>query len=60
VSRNTLLGLVFQLALTAEKGWRRIPGFKQLPDVVNGIRFQDGIAVIRESEVAEEIQQIAA
>jgi len=60
VSRNTLLGLVFQLALTAEKGWRRIRGFKQLPDVVNGIRFQDGIAVIREPEVAEEIQQIAA
>jgi putative transposase len=60
VSRNTLLGLVFQLALTAEKGWRRIQGFKQLPDVVNGIRFQDGIAVIGEPESAEEIQQIAA
>jgi len=59
VSRNTLLVLVFQLALTAEKGWRRIRGLKQLPDVVNGIRFQDGIAVIREPEVAEEIQQIA-
>jgi len=60
VSRNTLMGLVFQLALTAEKSWRRIRGFKQLPDVLNGIRFQDGIAVTRESEIAEEIQQIAA
>jgi putative transposase len=60
VSRNTLLGLVFQLALTAEKGWRRIRGFKQLPDVVNGIQFQDGIAVIREPESIEERQQIAA
>jgi transposase-like protein len=60
VSRNTLLGLVFQLALTAEKGWRRIRGFKQLPEVVNGIQFQDGIAIIRESEMAEKIQQIAA
>jgi hypothetical protein len=39
VSRNTLLGLVFQLALTAEKGWRQIRGFKQLPDMVNGIPF---------------------
>jgi len=60
VSRNTLLGLVFQLALTAEKRWRRIRGFKQLPEVVNGVRFQDGVAVIRESEITEEIQQIAA
>jgi putative transposase len=60
VSRNTLLGLVFQLALTAEKGWRRIRGFKQLPDVVNGIRFQDGIAVIGEPGSVEEIQQRAA
>jgi len=60
VSRNTLLGLVFQLALTAEKSWRRIRGFKQLPEVVNGVRFQDGVAVIRESEITEEIQQIAA
>ena len=60
VSRNTLLGLVFQLALTAEKSWRRIRGFKQLPEVVSGARFQDGISVIEGPERAEEIQQIAA
>lgn len=60
VSRNTLLGLVFQLALTAEKSWRKIRGFKQLPDVINGIRFQDGIAVIAEADKGEENQQIAA
>lgn len=33
VSRNTLLGLVFQLALTVEKSWRKLGGFKLLPDV---------------------------
>jgi putative transposase len=60
VSRNTLLGLVFQLALTAEKGWRRIRGFKQLPDVVNGVRFQDGVAVIQRPGNIEERQQMAA
>jgi putative transposase len=60
VSRNTLLGLVFQLALAAEKGWRRIRGFKQLPDVVNGVCFQDGVAVIQGPENIEERQQIAA
>lgn len=60
VSRNTLLGLVFQLALTAEKSWRKIRGFKRLPDVIEGIRFQDGIAIITESEKTEETQQTAA
>lgn len=60
VSRNTLLGLVFQLALTAEKSWRKIRGFKRLPDVIEGVPFQDGIAVIREPEKTEETQQMAA
>lgn len=32
VSRNTLLGLVFQLALTAEKSWRKLGGFKAVAD----------------------------
>ena len=60
VSRNTLLGLVFQLALTAEKSWRKIRGFKRLPEVIEGIRFQDGIAVITEPEKTDETQQMAA
>jgi len=60
VSRNTLLGLVFQLTLAAEKDWRRIRGFKQLPDVIKGVRFQDGIAIITESEKTEESQQMTA
>lgn len=60
VSRNTLLGLVFQLALTAEKSWRKIRGFKRLPDVIEGVRFQDGIATTMEPEKIEERQQKAA
>jgi len=31
-----------------------------LPDVIEGIRFQDGIAVIMEPEKTEETQQMAA
>ena len=57
VSRNTLLGLVFQLALTAQKSWRRLDGFKLLPDVVKGVRFQDGIAVVEAPEETGEGQQ---
>ena len=57
VSRNTLLGLVFQLTLTAEKSWRKLRGFKLLPDVVKGVRFQDGIAVVDTPEETEDEQQ---
>lgn len=61
VSRNTLLGLVFQLALTAEKSWRKLGGFKLLPDVVRGVRFKDGIAVVDQpDETEDEQQKIAA
>jgi len=61
VSRSTLLGLVFQLALTAEQSWRKLGGFKLLPAVVQGIRFVDGVRVIDQppSEYGDE-QQIAA
>lgn len=61
VSRNTLLGLVFQLALTAEKSWRKLGGFKLLPDVVAGVRFEDGLRVMPNPEQTErDDQQIAA
>jgi putative transposase len=60
VSRNTLLGLVFRLALTAEKSWRKLGGFKLLPDVAKGIRFKDGIAVVDQAGEAEEEQQKVA
>jgi transposase-like protein len=61
VSRNTLLGLVFQLTLTAERSWRKLGGFKLLPAVVQGIRFVDGLRVTDQapSEFVEE-QQTAA
>ena len=61
VSRNTLLGLVFQLALTAEKSWRKLRGFRILPDVAAGVRFEDGLRVMPEHEPTEqEKQQFAA
>jgi transposase-like protein len=61
VSRNTLMGLVFQLALTAEHSWRRLRGFRLLPDVVQGIPFKDGLRVVNPPGADEqENQQIAA
>ena len=61
VSRNTLLGLVFQLALTAQQSWRKLGGFKLLPAVVQGIRFVDGVRMTDQPpNEFEEEQQIAA
>ena len=35
--------LVHQLAMSAQKRWRRLPRFGQLADVVAGVRFIDGM-----------------
>ena len=43
VSAKSALSLVHQLAMSAQKRWRRLRGFGQLPDVVSDVRFIDGI-----------------
>jgi hypothetical protein len=35
--------MVFRLGMSAEKGWRKIQGFRRLAEVVNGVKFIDGI-----------------
>ncbi|MGZ5060081.1 MAG: transposase, partial [Methylobacter sp.] len=60
VSRNTLLGLVFQLALAAERSWLKLRGFNRLPDVIRGVLFQDGIEVLDEANDIEYNQQNTA
>jgi hypothetical protein len=41
--------------------WRKLGGFKRLPDVARGARFQDGIAVVDPPDKVEnEQQKIAA
>lgn len=61
VSRNTLMGLVFQLLLTAEQSWRRIRGCRLVPAVIQGMPFKDGLPMVRIPTMMEEQhQQIAA
>jgi len=43
VSRTTILTMVFRLGLSAENGWRKLRGFRRLADVINGVKFIDGI-----------------
>ena len=42
-SRLACLTMVFQLALSAEKRWRKLNGHQLLADVINGMQFKDGI-----------------
>lgn len=43
VSAKTGLALVHQLAMSAQKRWRKLRGFRQLADVIAGVRFIDGV-----------------
>jgi len=42
-SRDTVLSMVFKLAQSAEKRWRRLQGYELLGDVITGVKFKDGI-----------------
>ena len=35
--------MVYKLGLSAEKGWRKLRGFRRLADVINGVKFIDRI-----------------
>jgi putative transposase len=59
-SRATLLGLVFKLAMSAEKNWRRLRGFEHLADVVRGVKFVDGVRQEKQNQVKPRLQQVAA
>jgi putative transposase len=44
-SRMATLTMVFKLVESAAKRWHRLRGYQQLPDVLNGVIFQDGVRV---------------
>ena len=46
LSPTTAKLMVFKLIVAASKTWRRLKGTNQLPKVIAGVRFQDGIEVI--------------
>lgn len=52
VSRGGILAMVFKLAKSAEQRWQKLRGAERLAQVVQGVRFKDGLQ--------EEGQKIAA
>jgi putative transposase len=47
LSSTTARLMVFKLLNAASKTWRRLKGTNQLPKIIAGVRFQDGIEVIQ-------------
>jgi hypothetical protein len=39
--------MIFKLTQAAEKSWRRLNGHNQLPKLIEGVKFIDGIEVVR-------------
>ena len=42
-SPQTLMAMMFKLAVTAEQSFRRIKGFNWMADVIRGVPFVDGV-----------------
>jgi putative transposase len=47
LSQDTVRLMVFKLVMAATKTWRRLKGENQLPKVVQGVTFSNGVEVIK-------------
>jgi putative transposase len=47
LSNTTALAMIFKLGEAAERSWRRLNGHSQLPKIILGVKFADGIEVVR-------------
>ena len=45
LSNRTALAMVFKLVEAAQKSWRRLDGHNQLPKLILGVKFDDGLEV---------------
>jgi putative transposase len=47
LSNKTALAMIFKLAQAAEKSWRLLKGYSLLPKVILGVKFNDGIEIVK-------------
>ena len=52
LSQDTARLMVFKLVMAASITWRRLQGQNQLPKVIKGVKFRDGIEVAPETKFA--------
>ena len=48
LSNKTALAMVFKLVEGAQKSWRRLDGHNQLPKIIQGVKFTDGLEAAAE------------
>jgi transposase-like protein len=48
LSNKTALAMLFKLVEGAQKTWRRLDGHNQLPKLIQGVKFTDGIEAVRQ------------
>jgi transposase-like protein len=60
LSNKTALAMVFKLVDAAQKSWRRLDGHNQLPKLIQGVRFTDGIEVAVNPATSSRSQTAAA
>ena len=46
LSNKTALAMVFKLIEAAQRSWRRLDGHNQLPKLIQGVKFADGLEVV--------------
>jgi putative transposase len=46
LSNKTALAMVFKLVDSAQKNWRKLDGHNQLPKIIQGVKFTDGLEVV--------------
>ncbi|MYA36257.1 MAG: IS256 family transposase [Gammaproteobacteria bacterium] len=49
VTRKTMLSMIYKMGMSAERSWKRLRGFRQLAQVIEGVQFKDGKQVINEN-----------
>jgi transposase-like protein len=52
LSQDTARLMVFKLVMAAAKSWRRLQGQNQLPKIIAGVTFRDGIELASEAKAA--------
>jgi len=52
-SRAATLMMVFKLATSAQKRWKRLKGFEKIEAVLNNVPFKDGIEMKKEVELVQ-------
>ena len=46
LSNRTALAMVFKLVEAAQRSWRRLDGHNQLPKLILGVKFTNGLEVV--------------